>query len=314
MSNSKIRTIFMGTPEFAVQTLLSLITDDGFEIIAVFTNPDEKIGRQQIVSEPPVKKMAIKHKLTYYQPIKIKSETDTIKKLNPDLIVVVAYGHLIPQEILDIPQYGCINVHASLLPKYRGASCLQAPILNGDRMSGITIMKMEAGLDTGPIIKQVAIELATDENLESLGEKLSELSGQIITRTIKDYIDGKIKETTQNEAGATYVKITKKEDGKIDFTKSATEIERMVRAFYPWPGVWFNLMIPDGKNKKIQIIKTENNIITGQFAPVGQFFKHQKQLGLQFAQDAISVLDLQIEGKKPITSQAFMNGYKDLIK
>lgn len=314
MSNSRIRTIFMGTPEFAVKPLLSLVTDDDFEIIAVFTNPDEKVGRQQTLSEPPIKKTAIHHKLPCYQPIKIKTEVDVIRELKPDLIVVVAYGHLIPQAILDIPRYGCINVHASILPKYRGASCLQAPILNGDKKSGITIMKMEAGLDTGPIIKQEEIELAPDENLESLSNKLSALSGEIITHTIKDYIAGKIKEKTQNEAEATYVKITTKEDGKIDFTKSAIEIERMVRAFSPWPTAWFELNMLNGKNKKIQILRTDSAIIKGQFTEPGKFFKYQQQLGLQCGQDALSVSSLKIEGKNPITSQAFINGYKNLIK
>lgn len=314
MSNSRIRTIFMGTPEFAVKPLLSLITDDDFKIIAVFTNPDEKVGRQQTISEPPIKKTAIQHKLPCYQPIKIKTEVEAIRELKPDLIIVVAYGHLIPQAILDIPRHGCINVHASILPKYRGASCLQAPILNGDKKSGITIMKMEAGLDTGPIIKQEEIELAPDENLESLSNKLSALSGEIITHTIKDYIAGKIKEKIQDEAEATYVKITTKEDGKIYFTKSAAEIERMVRAFYPWPTTWFELKMLDGKNKKIQILKTDSAIIKGQFTEPGKFFKHQQQLGLQCGQDALSVTSLKIEGKNPITSQAFMNGYKNLIE
>lgn len=314
MSNPRIRTIFMGTPEFAVKPLLSLIADNSFEIVAVFTNPDEKVGRKQTLSEPPVKKIAIKNGLPCYQPQKIRTETDLIKKLSPDLIVVVAYGHLIPQEILDIPRYACINLHASLLPKYRGASCLQAPILNGDKTTGLTIMKMEAGLDTGPILEQVEIELAPEENLESLRSKLGDLGGKIITRTLKDYIAGKIKERKQEEAGASYVKITKKEDGKINFAKAAADIEKMVRAFYPWPTAWFELAGPDGQNRKIQILKADTEIIKGRFTEPGQFFKHQKQLGLQCEQDALAITSLKIEGKNPITGQAFMNGYKNLIK
>lgn len=309
-----IKTIFMGTPEFATKPLLSLINNPKFLIQAVFTNPDEKIGRKQTISAPPVKKIAENYNLPFYQPLKIREAQQIIKDLKPDLIIVVAYGHLIPKSILDIPKYGCINIHGSLLPKYRGSACMQAPILNGDKESGITIMEMEAGLDTGPILRQAKIELAFNENIISLGNKLSELSAEILIPTLESYIAHEIKAAAQDNAKATYVKMIRKEDGQIDFTKSALEIERMVRAYFNWPGAWFNLAINDKQTKKIKILQADSRILAGKFAEPGQFFKHNNELGLQCGQDALTILSLQIEGKMVSTGYAFMNGHRNLLK
>lgn len=312
--NKKIKLIFMGTPEFATKPLLSLIADNNFELKAIFTNPDERVGRKQTISAPPIKKIAQNFNLPFYQPQKIKEAENIIKEIAPDLIVVVAYGHLIPPSILDIPKYGCINVHGSLLPKYRGSACLQAPILNGDKKSGVTIMKMAAGLDTGPILKQAIVDLSFNENIITLSNKLSALSAEILIPTLKEYLDGKIKEQAQNETEATYVKMIKKEDGQIDFNKSADQIEKMTRAFYVWPGTWFNLAVNETQIKKIKILRTEKKILTGNFAQTGQFFKHNNQLGLQCGQDALIILSLQIEGKDATTGYEFMNGHRNLIK
>ncbi|MCX6797973.1 MAG: methionyl-tRNA formyltransferase [Candidatus Falkowbacteria bacterium] len=309
-----IKTIFMGTPEFAVKPLLSLLADPDFRIEAVFTNPDEPVGRKQALSSSPIKKVALDNKRPLYQPAKIKEAVDIIKGIAPDLIVVVAYGHLIPQSILDIPKYGCINVHGSLLPKYRGAACLQAPILNGDKTSGVTIIKMEAGLDTGPILKQAKVDLDFTENIITLGDKLSALSAKILAPTIKNYIAGDLKEQPQNEADATDVKMIKKTDGQIDFTKSAQKIERMARAFYVWPGIFFNFSLTEKQNKKIKILELEPKILAGKFAEPGQFFKYNNQLGLQCGQDVLIILSLQIEGKSASSGQEFINGYRALIK
>ncbi|MFA6994964.1 MAG: methionyl-tRNA formyltransferase [Patescibacteria group bacterium] len=312
--NKKIKLIFMGTPEFATKPLLSLISADNFEIKAIFTNPDEKIGRKQTISAPPIKKIALNFNLPFYQPIKIKETESVIKNIAPDLIIVVAYGHLIPQNILDIPKYGCINIHGSLLPKYRGSACLQAPILNGDKESGVTIMKMNARLDTGPILKQAKIDLSFDENIITINNKLSALSAEILIPVLNEYLAGDIKEQEQNESEATYVKMIKKEDGQIDFNKSASQIEKMTRAFYVWPGTWFNLTIDGIKKKKIKILQTEKKVLAGNFAEAGQFFKYNNQLGLQCGQDALIILSLQIEGKDATTGYEFMNGHRNLIK
>lgn len=304
-STKKIRTIFMGTPEFSLPGLESLITDRSFEIVGVFTQPDKPVGRHQTLTPPPVKELALKHKLNIFQPLKIKPETETIKNLQPDLIVVIAYGKIISQEILDIPTYGCINVHASLLPKYRGAACLNAPILYGDKETGVTIMKMEAGLDTGPILAQAKIKLSGQETLEIVHNKLSVLGAEILIPTLKDYLSGKITAQIQDETIASYIKTLKKEDGKIDWHKPAQEIERMVRAYNPWPGTY-----AINENKTLKIIAVDNKILFSNDHKIGETFLSDNKLVMQCGQDALYILKLQLEGKKIMTSLEFLRGHK----
>jgi len=304
-TNKKIRIIFMGTPDFAVPGFESLINEPNFEIIGVFTQPDKPIGRQQILNLPPVKKVALENNIPVFQPEKIKEEIETIKNLQPDLIIVIAYGKIIPQSILDIPTYGCVNVHASLLPKYRGAACLNAPILNGDTETGVTIMKMEAGLDTGPILRQTKLKLSGQENLEMVHDKLAELGADSLVETLKDFMAGKIIPQIQDETQASYIKTLKKEDGKIDWSKSATEIERLVRAYNPWPGTYTK---SDGKI--IKIIAVENNILKLNDHKSGEVFLNEENLAIQCGQDAIVILKLQLEGKKIMTSAEFLRGHK----
>jgi len=295
----------MGTPDFAVPGFESLINEPNFEIIGVFTQPDKPIGRQQILNLPPVKKVALENNIPVFQPEKIKEEIETIKNLQPDLIIVIAYGKIIPQSILDIPTYGCVNVHASLLPKYRGAACLNAPILNGDTETGVTIMKMEAGLDTGPILRQTKLKLSGQENLEMVHDKLAELGADSLVETLKDFMAGKIIPQIQDETQASYIKTLKKEDGKIDWSKSATEIERLVRAYNPWPGTYTK---SDGKI--IKIIAVENNILKLNDHKSGEVFLNEENLAIQCGQDAIVILKLQLEGKKIMTSAEFLRGHK----
>jgi len=312
--NKKIKTIFMGTPEFALSGLEALIKDEDFEIIGVFTQPDKPIGRKQSLSEPPVKTLALKNNLKIFQPEKIKNQVEVIKNLQPDLIVVIAYGKIIPSDILNIPLYGCINVHASLLPKYRGAACLNAPILNGDQKTGVTIMKMDTGLDTGPIIKQAEIILNNQESLKEVHDKLSALGAQILPKTIKDFVSGKIKSINQADEQATYVKMLTKEDGRLNWQKTAQEIERMVRGLNPWPGTYSI----DKNNKIIKILAVENVIQkddkeTIKYKP-GQIFLAKNQLAVKCGQDYLIILKLQIEGGRPLNSQAFLSGHKDFIQ
>lgn len=303
--NKIIRTIFMGTPEFSLPGLTSLINDQLFNIIGVFTQPDKAVGRHQTLTPPPVKNLALKNNLKIFQPQKIKTETETIKNLRPDLIVVIAYGKIISQEILDIPKYGCVNVHASLLPKYRGAACLNAPILNGDLETGVTIMKMEAGLDTGPILRQAKIKLTDVENLENVHDKLSLLGAELLGPTLHDFIAGKITPKIQDESQASYIKMLKKEDGRIDWTKPARVIERMVRAYTPWPGTHTTL-----NKKNIKIISVDHEILKTNTHKIGESFLSDGRLAIQCGQDALYVLKLQLEGKKIMTYKEFLNGNK----
>ena len=311
----KVKVLFMGTPEFSLPGFKALIEADDFEIVGVYTQSDKPIGRKQILTAPPVKILAQEHGLKVFQPLKIKPELENIKNLAPDLIVVIAYGKIIPQEILDIPKYGCINVHASLLPKYRGAACLNAPILNGDDKTGITIMKMEAGLDTGPIIKQAEIILNGKENLKDVHDKLSTLGAEILVPSLRLWVRGEIKASKQNDEEATYIKTLKKEDGKLDFNKSAEELERMIRAYNPWPGTYALL---EGEALKVieAKVKQENEINDKESLKslkIGEIYKENKRLLVKCGQNYLDILKLQLPGKKALSVQEFLNGSQNIV-
>ncbi|MFA4941260.1 MAG: methionyl-tRNA formyltransferase [Patescibacteria group bacterium] len=309
MSNKeKIKIIFAGTPDFAIPSFQSLINENNFEILAVITQPDKKQGRKQILSPTPVKITAENYKIAVWQPEKIKEYEKEIIKANPDLGVVIAYGQIIPQDILDIPRYGWINIHASLLPKYRGAACVQAAILAGDQETGITIMKIDKGLDTGPILKQTKIKINKEDTAETLSDKLAKLGAEIIVETLKNYISGKIKPKNQSNSESTYVPTLSKADGKIDWQKNAEEIERMTRALNPWPGTWTEL-----NGKKIKIISAFPNILKINKYKIGETFLSDGKLAVQCGQNALLIKRLQLEGKKETTAEEFLRGHKENI-
>jgi methionyl-tRNA formyltransferase len=307
-NQNKIKTIFIGTPDFAVPSLRALIKDEDFDVVAVITQPDKRVGRKQILTPPPVKVEAQKHNIVIHQPEKIFNLKYLILNLNPDIIIVIAYAQIIPESILEIPKYGVINIHGSLLPKYRGASCIQAAILNGDEKTGITIMKMDKTLDTGPILAQTEIGIALDDTAGSLYAKLSELGASILTSTLKKYIAGEIKPQPQDNSSASYVGLLKKEDGKIDWKKSAEEIEKHIRAMNPWPSAFAKI-----KNKNLKIIEAENNILKINKHKIGELFLDNNKLAIQCGQDALIIKKLQLEGKKEMVTEEFLRGHKDLI-
>lgn len=299
----------MGTPEFALPGLKALLESSDFEIIGVYTQPDKPAGRKQKLTPPPVKILATEKNIPVFQPEKIRTEIDNIKGLNPDLIVVIAYGKIIPQEILDIPQYGCVNVHASLLPKYRGASCLAAPILNGDQESGVTIMEMDAGMDTGNIIKQTASPLSDQETLATLHDRLAKLGAEILTDTLKKYINGEIKAEVQDKNQASYVQLIKKEDGHLQPQLSAAELERKIRAYNPWPGAF--LVLDNGEKIKIleaEVEKSANN------SNLGVISLNNGQLALNCGQDILFILKLQRENRNAMSASDFLKGNQDILK
>jgi len=306
--NKPIKTIFMGTPDFAVPGLKALLASTDFELIAVYTQADKSVGRKHILTAPPIKKVALEAGVPVFQPEKIKTALENIKSLKPDLIVVIAYGKIIPQTILDLPVYGCINVHASLLPKYRGASCLQAPIINGDNETGITVMKMDAGLDTGPILKQMSITLNGNETLETLHNYLAQLGADNLPTTLLDYCEGKIIPQTQDETKASYVGLITKEDAKLDPKKDAEELERQIRAYTPWPGSY--LVLPNQEKLKIisaEVAKTENR------CKIGEIYQENDELYLRCRQNALHILKLQRENRNALLASDFLKGNKDLI-
>ncbi|PIR13959.1 methionyl-tRNA formyltransferase [Candidatus Falkowbacteria bacterium CG11_big_fil_rev_8_21_14_0_20_39_10] len=316
---NEIKTIFIGTPEFAVPTFMSLVKDDFFDIQAVVTQPDKKVNRKQTLTPPPIKIKAQENNIRVYQPEKISdfqlpaSPNRSEPIADFDLAVVISYGQIIPKKILNILKYGSINVHGSLLPRYRGAACIQAPILNGDKESGITIIKMDAGLDTGPILAQNKIKLDTEETASSLHDKLSKLSAQILPKAIKDYVKEKIKPIPQDKTKATYVRELKKEDGRIDWKKPAVKIERMVRAFNPWPGVFTQVKSKKLKVESIKFLEVEHKILKVNKYKIGELFLDNNKLAVQCGRDALVIKKLQLAGKKPMSAEEFLRGHKNLV-
>lgn len=305
---SKIKLLFLGTPSFAVNSLSALLGDDFFEVVGVITQPDRPVGRSKELVMPPVKRYSLEHGLAVYQPDRVRNFVTEIRELKPDIIVVVAYGQIIPEEILAIPRYGCINVHGSLLPKYRGAAVVQAPILNGDEETGVTIMLMDTGLDTGPILSQEKIILDRKETTATLFPKLSELGAQLLIPTLKKYINGQIFPKQQNNELASKVGLLRKEHGQIDWTKSAVEIERQVRAMYPWPAAWTRW-----NDKTLKIISTQHTPINiNQYGP-GMAFIHNNELAIQCGINALIITQLQLEGKSEMKSSDFLLGNSNII-
>lgn len=304
----KIKTIFIGTPTFALASLDALLHDEAFVVSAVITQPDRPVGRSQVMTPPPVKELAVKNNVAVFQPEKIRDLIAEIEELKPDLVVVVAYGQIIPQAILDIPKFGCINVHGSLLPKYRGAAVIQAPILFGDRETGVTIMKMDAGLDTGPILAQKSLPLEPHETAATLFPKIAELGASMLPGTLKRFIAGGLKPQPQNEALASYVKILNKEDAAIDWTKAASDIECFVRAMTPWPIAWTRW-----NGKMLRITEVDKAILQiNQYRP-GQTFITNGQLAIQCGINSLVIKKLQLEGKNEMAAQDFLRGQSDFI-
>lgn len=314
MSNNnkkKIKIIFIGTSDFGRPALQSVFTDPLFHIQCLITQPDKKSGRQQVLTPSPLKLEAQKIGLPVLQPEIISAAQPEIKKFIPDLIIVAAYAQIIPESVLAIPRFGCLNLHASLLPKCRGAACIQGAILNGDDKTGVTIMKMDKNLDTGPILAQAAIPIGQNDNTGIIFDKLSVLAAEMLIPTIKKYIAGKIKLVAQNEKDKSYFKILKKQDGRITWQKPAVIIERFIRAMNPWPGA-FSYFEHDN-NIMLKIIETEALPRKINQNKPGTLFIHKNELLLQCGQDALAIKKLQPAGKNIITAADFIRGYKNYI-
>ncbi len=305
---NRIRTIFIGTPSFSVPTLEALLKDRNFDVVGVVSQPDRPIGRKQIITPTPVKEAALKAGIPVFQPEKISDILPELAGLKPDVIVVVAYAQIIPESVLNLPRHGCINIHASLLPKYRGAAVLQAPILHGDRESGVTIMKMDKSLDTGPIIFQAKVELDPEETPLTLAEKLAPLGAGILPEVLKHYISGELKLHPQDNEHASYVKTLTKEDGRIDWSHSAHRLERQVRAMTPWPGTWTTW-----QGQILKITKVEHEPHRIEQYRHGEVFIDHGHLAIQCGIDALIVERLQLEGKSEVSSSEFLRGYPEII-
>ena len=293
----------MGSPDFALPPLRALA--EHYEVVGVVTQPDRASGRGRELKAPPVKKLALELGIPVMQPEKLRlpEAMEQLRAWNPELIVVAAFGQILKKEVLDMPPYGCINVHASLLPRWRGAAPINAAILHGDEETGVTIMQMDVGLDTGPMLSQRSIRLTPDDTSGSALEKLSTLGADLLIETLPDYLSGKLRPTPQPEEGVTYAPMLKKEEGLLDFTHDAHELERRVRAFNPWPGAFMDF---DGALLKVHRARVEAGD-----APVGQRLVYRNQPAIGARGGVLILEEVQPAGKKSMSGRSFLAGARN---
>ena len=290
----------MGSPEFALPVLRALAQN--YPVVGVVTQPDRGSGRGREIKMPPVKTLALELGLPVMQPEKLRAPEamEQLRTWNPDLVVVAAFGQILKKDVLDLPRFGCINVHASLLPRWRGAAPINAAILHGDEETGVTIMQMDVGLDTGPMLTKRSIRLSRDDTAGSVTETLSHLGADLLIETLPDYLSGKIIPQPQPEEGATYAPMLKKEEGKLDLMRDVIELERRVRAFNPWPGAFMEFDRTLLKVHKVHV--EEGNSTEGQRS----IYQDQPAVG---ARGGLLILDeVQPAGKKPMSGKSFLAG------
>jgi methionyl-tRNA formyltransferase len=303
-----LRIIFMGTAELSCASLESLARDKTFSVAAVVTQPDKPKGRDLKLQPSPVKSLALKLNLPVLQPARARDEQfiGGLRALKPDLIVVVAYGHILPKTILDLPKFGCLNVHTSLLPKFRGAAPIQWAIANGESETGVTVMKMDAGLDTGPIISQRRTPILPEDDSATLHDRLSRLGAELLAQTIPDFVAGKIQPVPQPAVGVTHAPKIKKEDGRIDWNLPAKTIWNRLRAFTPWPGA-FTFLAGEPKLQLLKIWKAET---VEQSGKAGEVLSADKNgIVVACGSDALRILELQPESGRRMNAAEFLAGH-----
>lgn len=301
------RIIFMGTPEISATVLEGLVLH-GYNVVALIAQPDRPVGRKKELLPVPTKVVAEKYNIPVYQPLKIRKEYEFVKELNPDVIVTLAYGQIVPQGLLDIPRRGCINLHGSLLPKYRGAAPIQYALMNNEKKTGMTLMKMVKEMDAGEMYATEEIEIAEDDVATTLFKKMGECALRLILRTLPDYLEGKLPGIPQDESKVTFAPSIKPEEEKIDFSKSKEEIYGLIRGLSETPGAYLYL-----DNSKLKIYRAK--IISDEIGfKVGEIIKADKNgLYLQLSNGVLSILDLQLEGKKRMDYKSFVNGQQNLL-
>jgi methionyl-tRNA formyltransferase len=303
-----LRVIFMGTPDISANILEALL-QDSYNIISVYTQPDKKVGRKQVIQKTPVKILAEKNNIPVYDPRKLDEITITqLREQKPDLIILIAYGKILPPAFLDAPSLGAVNIHPSLLPKFRGPSPIQNALLTGEKITGTTIMLMDAGMDTGEILKQAEIEITSTELYAELEKKLTQLSIEILLETLPKWLNGEIMPQKQDDSMATYCKMIRKADGQINWNDSAQVLYNKYRAFSAWPGI-FTLW--NDKRLKLSNIKfVANNSASHK---TGEVFEVDNIIYVQTNSGVIELAEVQLEGKPNTKIVDFVNGHKDFI-
>jgi methionyl-tRNA formyltransferase len=300
-----MRIVFIGTGDIGVPTLQALLKSE-HEVVGVVTQPDKPVGRAQLVKPPPIKKAVTATQMPVLQSPRIKERQaiEEIRALTPDVIVVMAYGQILPRDVLEIPKIACLNLHASLLPRWRGAAPIQAAIAAGDRESGITVMYMDEGLDTGDILLQRTIDILPHDTGGSLHDRLAEIAPEALLDSLELLAKESARRTPQDNAFATYAPKLKREDGKIDWSDSAEAIERKIRAFNPWPGAFMKF---DGRNLKIF-----SAVIVALRGTPGEILRGDKGLMVAAGEGALSLGEVQLEGKRRMTATEFLRGHRAL--
>lgn len=304
-----MRVVFMGTPDFAVPALQTLIAADDVDVIAVITQPDRPAGRGKQLRPSPVKQVALDHDLPVFQPEKLRGKEvyAQLEAWQPDFHVVAAYGQILRQKALDMPTYGSINVHASLLPRWRGAAPIQASILHGDKETGVTIMQMDIGLDTGDMLKKGVVEITEQDTGQSLHDKLATIGGPLLLDTLRGIVAGNISPEKQNDDLATYAPRIEKEDGRLNWVHSCIDIDRRVRAFYPWPGTftdWDGQMLKIIAGQPIQDVEIAAGTVK---------VNHRGyDLLIGCGEGSFAPTTLQIAGRKAMHVNDFLNGFAEI--
>jgi methionyl-tRNA formyltransferase len=306
----KVRIVFMGTPEFAV-TILESLLQSSYQVLAVYTQPDKPAGRGRPVVFPPVKKLGLERQIPVIQPETFKSRevVEKLASLQPELIIVAAFGSILPQEVLSLPKFACLNVHPSLLPRHRGPSPVANIILCGDELTGVTIMVMDAGLDTGPILAQEKVGISFMNTTGSLSSKLANVGAKLLLETLPKWIGGELRPQAQDESQATYSKLITSKDAEIDWHLSAVELWRMVRAYNPWPScyTWYQ-----GKRLKIHKAIPFGDVAKGEIGEVVALAE-PPGVGVVTKQGILGLWQVQLEGRREMSINDFVRGERDFI-
>ena len=303
-----LKVVFMGTPDFAVPSLLTLIQN--YEVIGVITQPDRPAGRGRALKQSPVKSISLEYGLPVYQPVSLKDDTaiDPVREWSADIIIVAAFGQILPPKLLNLPRQGCLNVHASLLPRWRGAAPIQYAILSGDDQSGVSLMRMDEGLDTGPVYVQEAVRIQERETAESLHDRLAQLGADMLASYLDQIISGALQAKDQDDTEATYAPMLKKNAGLIDWNRPVNQIDRHIRAMTPWPSAY---TFWKGKRLKLMVARPVEKIVPG--GDPGLVVSMQGTAGILTSDGVILIERLQLAGKKEIGLADFLRGYPDFI-
>lgn len=312
LSTPKIRVVFMGTPDFA-SSLLQSVLKEKYNVVAVYTRPDGRVGRKQEITQSPVKLQAEEHRIPCEQPIIFDAETlQKLQSYEPDLIIVVAYGKILPKEVLAMPGFGCVNVHPSLLPKYRGPSPIQNALLQGETETGTTIMLMNEGMDTGPIMAQKPCLIESTDTLLTLSEKLATLSSELLLQTLPGWIFRTLDTRKQDDTHATLCQLIERTDGQVIWLQDAETIYNRYRALTPWPGLYCFWKRDSLLRLKLHVIGFQKNS-SQMHHPVGHVFEIGEKIGVQTSLGVIFLEEVQLEGKTRVLIRDFILGYPDFV-